>query len=117
MVCNVQKIALLNSKILASMKQQSIGGDPSLRLSSQTQSFSIVSAGKKVSSGSSSSSIEVPILEIPTPADQLICRERFGKYGGKYVPETIISGLSKLEAEFYSVLHDSLFQVDFLDNS
>ncbi|KAK9133504.1 hypothetical protein Scep_013032 [Stephania cephalantha] len=35
---------------------------------------------------------------------------KFGKYGGKYVPETLISFLGKLEAEFYSAVRDPEFQ-------
>ncbi|KAK9151856.1 hypothetical protein Syun_010165 [Stephania yunnanensis] len=35
---------------------------------------------------------------------------KFGKYGGKYVPETLISCLGKLEAEFYSAVRDPEFQ-------
>ncbi|KAK8629464.1 hypothetical protein V6N13_078305 [Hibiscus sabdariffa] len=35
---------------------------------------------------------------------------KFGKFGGKYVPETLITCLGKLEAEFNLVLHDSEFQ-------
>lgn len=36
---------------------------------------------------------------------------RFGRYGGKYVPETLMSCLAKLEAEFSLVLNDHEFQV------
>ncbi|KAB2078390.1 hypothetical protein E1A91_A06G159600v1 [Gossypium mustelinum] len=35
---------------------------------------------------------------------------KFGKFGGKYVPETLITSLARLEAEFNLVLHDSEFQ-------
>ncbi|KAI4368219.1 hypothetical protein MLD38_016800 [Melastoma candidum] len=37
---------------------------------------------------------------------------KFGVYGGKYVPETLISCLSKLEAEFNLVLTDDQFQAE-----
>lgn len=36
---------------------------------------------------------------------------KFGRYGGRFVPETLISCLSKLEAEFKLVLQDPVFQV------
>ena len=36
---------------------------------------------------------------------------KFGRYGGKFVPETLISCLSQLEAEFGSIAHDAGFQV------
>ncbi|KAK9714937.1 hypothetical protein RND81_06G132000 [Saponaria officinalis] len=35
---------------------------------------------------------------------------RFGKFGGKYVPELLISCLSDLEDEFYKALNDENFQ-------
>ncbi|KAK4755063.1 hypothetical protein SAY87_008820 [Trapa incisa] len=37
---------------------------------------------------------------------------RFGRYGGKYVPETLMSCLAKLEAEFRWVLRDPEFQAE-----
>lgn len=36
---------------------------------------------------------------------------RFGKYGGKYVPETLMHALTELEASFYSLAADEDFQV------
>lgn len=36
---------------------------------------------------------------------------KFGKFGGKFVPESLIACLAKLEAEFNLVLNDSKFQV------
>ena len=36
---------------------------------------------------------------------------RFGKFGGKYVPETLMHALSQLEAAFYSLAADEEFQV------
>ncbi|CAA7398472.1 unnamed protein product [Spirodela intermedia] len=35
---------------------------------------------------------------------------RFGKFGGKYVPETLMHALSELEAAFHSVVKDQGFQ-------
>ncbi|CAL5408403.1 unnamed protein product [Camellia sinensis] len=35
---------------------------------------------------------------------------KFGKYGGRFVPETLITCLDKLEAEFNLVMHDAEFQ-------
>ncbi|XP_058093025.1 tryptophan synthase beta chain 1-like [Magnolia sinica] len=35
---------------------------------------------------------------------------KFGRYGGKYVPETLISCLSQLEDEFNSIVADAQFQ-------
>lgn len=36
---------------------------------------------------------------------------KFGIYGGKFVPETLIASLSKLDLEFNRALHDPNFQV------
>ena len=35
---------------------------------------------------------------------------RYGKYGGKYVPETLISALEELEAKYAEVKRDPAFQ-------
>jgi len=36
---------------------------------------------------------------------------RFGKYGRKYVPETLMHALSELESAFYMLLKDRGFQL------
>lgn len=36
---------------------------------------------------------------------------RFGRFGGKYVPETLISALTALEASYKEALADPAFQV------
>lgn len=36
---------------------------------------------------------------------------RFGRFGGKYVPETLMHALTELEAAFYSLAGDQDFQV------
>ena len=36
---------------------------------------------------------------------------RFGKYGGKYVPETLIPALLELEKEYAAAQQDQAFQV------
>lgn len=38
---------------------------------------------------------------------------RFGKFGGKYVPETLMSALTELESAFYKLANDLEFQVCF----
>lgn len=37
---------------------------------------------------------------------------RFGKFGGKYVPETLISALTEVEEEFKRAIEDASFQVN-----
>jgi tryptophan synthase beta chain len=39
---------------------------------------------------------------------------RFGKFGGKYVPETLIAALSELEKEYEAAKNDPEFQVWFV---
>jgi tryptophan synthase beta chain len=36
---------------------------------------------------------------------------RFGKFGGKYVPETLMHALTELEAAFHALADDQDFQV------
>lgn len=36
---------------------------------------------------------------------------RFGKFGGKYVPETLMFALTELESAFRSLAYDDEFQV------
>lgn len=36
---------------------------------------------------------------------------RFGKFGGKYVPETLMHALTELEAAFHALANDQDFQV------
>ena len=42
---------------------------------------------------------------------KLVSRGKFGRFGGKFVPETLMTCLEKLEAEFNFVLQDAEFQV------
>ncbi|PHT69955.1 Tryptophan synthase beta chain 2, chloroplastic [Capsicum annuum] len=42
----------------------------------------------------------------------LLSNEKYGIYGGKFVPETLISPLTKLDYEFNSALRDPLFQME-----
>lgn len=42
---------------------------------------------------------------------------RFGRFGGKYVPETLIHALTQLEAAFHSLASDEDFQVLFVSLS
>jgi len=37
---------------------------------------------------------------------------KFGRFGGKFVPETIVACLSQLEAEFKNAISDDAFQVN-----
>lgn len=37
---------------------------------------------------------------------------KFGRFGGKFVPETLVMCLNQLEAEFKNALHDDVFQAE-----
>lgn len=52
-----------------------------------------------------------PQLVEETDHERKGCKGKFGRFGGNFVPETLISCLSNLEAEFNLVLHDAQFQV------
>ncbi|XP_075664763.1 tryptophan synthase beta chain 1-like [Castanea sativa] len=53
-----------------------------------------------------------PQLVEETDNERKGCKGKFGRFGGKFVPETLISCLSNLEAEFNLVLHDAQFQAE-----
>ncbi|KAI4295863.1 hypothetical protein L6164_035863 [Bauhinia variegata] len=66
---------------------------------------------------------ELPTLVITTATEPLTKRPieiieendkfnsgKFGRFGGKFVPETLTASLSQLEAEFNRALHDQVFQ-------
>lgn len=58
--------------------------------------------------------------EAPTPVAERVngaevarpdAMGRFGKFGGKYVPETLMHALTELEAAFHALADDQDFQV------
>jgi tryptophan synthase beta chain len=58
-----------------------------------------------------------PISSNPAPPEFAAAQRpdklgRFGKFGGKYVPETLMPALSELEAAFYQYRNDSAFQAE-----
>ena len=55
------------------------------------------------------------IQPIPTEAAQPDALGRFGKFGGKYVPETLMPALSELEIALAKYRDDSEFQQEFQD--
>ncbi|XP_042478124.1 tryptophan synthase beta chain 1-like [Macadamia integrifolia] len=57
----------------------------------------------------SSPTVETPIVEKERTSAPLV-PGKFGMYGGKFVPETLIASLNKLEAKFNSVIIDAEFQ-------
>lgn len=48
--------------------------------------------------------------QVPTSSPRPDSQGRFGQFGGKYVPETLMPALSELEAAFQQYQHDSEFQ-------
>ncbi|XP_052180534.1 tryptophan synthase beta chain 1-like isoform X2 [Diospyros lotus] len=52
------------------------------------------------------------LLEAEERRDHGRSAGKFGRYGGRYVPETLIACLNKLEDEFYSALSDPQFKAE-----
>lgn len=52
----------------------------------------------------------VAATERPTGMQRPDASGRFGKYGGKYVPETLITALAELEAAYAEIKNDTKFQ-------
>ena len=53
----------------------------------------------------------VAATERPTGMQRPDASGRFGKYGGKYVPETLITALAELEAAYAETKNDPAFKV------
>jgi len=79
-----------------------------LRLREKTQSAMINSVSDRSSSVNAASVLSPSQENLARPDAQ----GRFGKYGGKYVPETLIAALSELEEEFKVAIKDPKFQVN-----
>ena len=54
----------------------------------------------------------VAATERPTGMQRPDATGRFGKYGGKYVPETLITALAELEAAYAETKNDPSFKVN-----
>jgi tryptophan synthase beta chain len=66
----------------------------------------------------------LPMLPLTEKAKEIIVETestnsagKFGRFGGKLVPETLVMGLNQLEAEFKNALRDQVFQVIIMKNS
>jgi tryptophan synthase beta chain len=58
--------------------------------------------------------IAVPESPVEQKEEKLVrpdAEGRYGRFGGKYVPETLIPALAELEAEYAKALQDPSFQV------
>lgn len=62
----------------------------------------------RLQKGLQPSAVAAPPMEKLAKPD---AQGRFGKFGGKYVPETLMAALTELEDEFYKALDDQSFQV------
>jgi len=60
----------------------------------------------------------IPLIEKATEiivdTEDTTSTGKFGRFGGKFVPETLVVCLNQLEAEFKNALRDDVFQVIFL---
>jgi tryptophan synthase beta chain len=59
---------------------------------------------------------EAPMASSNRPADSSATRPgRFGVYGGRYVPETLVAALDELEREYDLARNDAAFQAELAD--
>jgi tryptophan synthase beta chain len=52
-------------------------------------------------------------VELEAPGPEPVGLGRFGEYGGRYAPETLVPALQQLEAEFRSAWHDDTFRSEY----
>jgi tryptophan synthase beta chain len=52
-------------------------------------------------------------VELGTPGPEPQGLGRFGEYGGRYAPETLVPALQQLEAEFRAAWHDDAFRAEY----
>src|SRR6516225_9926245 len=52
-------------------------------------------------------------VELEPPGSEPQGLGRFGEYGGRYAPETLVPALQQLEAEFRSAWHDDAFRAEY----
>jgi tryptophan synthase beta chain len=52
-------------------------------------------------------------VHLDPPGPEPVGLGRFGEYGGRFVPETLIAALDELEAEFRTAWHDDDFRTEF----
>ena len=53
------------------------------------------------------------LLDVAIKGDMPDDRGRFGPFGGRYVPETLVPAFDRLEAGVKEHLHDPAFQAEF----
>lgn len=105
MACNINVESILGQGIFATTSSKKLQAFPS----HHTYKANVISC---VAIG------PTPIPQLPwklvfheKERQSLLSNEKFGIYGGKFVPETLISPLTKLDYEFNSALRDPQFQV------
>src|SRR5436190_23438053 len=52
-------------------------------------------------------------VELDPPGPEPVGLGRFGEYGGRYAPETLVPALEQLEAEFRAAWHDDEFRTEY----
>ena len=52
-------------------------------------------------------------VHLDPPGPEPVGRGRFGEYGGRFVPETLIAALDELTEEFRSAWHDDAFRAEY----
>src|SRR6476659_7647037 len=54
-------------------------------------------------------------VQLGPPGPEPVGLGRFGEYGGRYAPETLVPALEQLEAEFRAAWHDDAFRSEFAE--
>ncbi|MEK6396840.1 MAG: pyridoxal-phosphate dependent enzyme, partial [Terriglobus sp.] len=57
----------------------------------------------------------MPVLETTTEVSRSLGTGRFGAYGGRYVPETLMAALLELEQAYVEAREDAAFQAELAD--
>src|SRR6476659_6153795 len=52
-------------------------------------------------------------VQLGPPGPEPVGLGRFGEYGGRYAPETLVPALEQLEAEFRAAWHDDAFRTEY----
>ncbi|KAK6268973.1 hypothetical protein QUC31_013133 [Theobroma cacao] len=107
MACNIKALSLNHQILSGTTVERKMGTASAANVSVVPETVT------KTLPASTTLTIKAPQPErllIKTVDRKEINHGKFGRFGGKYVPETLMSCLGKLEAEFNLVLHDAEFQ-------
>ena len=52
-------------------------------------------------------------MHLEPPGPEPVGLGRFGEFGGRFAPETLVPALEQLEAEFRAAWHDDAFRAEY----